>query len=146
MTGQETPLLILVQHREVRPGTVETTVVGTQHAAAQAVDGADAHPGEVSRAPGGGGQGDETLLQFPRRGLGVGSQHQIFRFGQPAEQDVGSRSATAKVLPVPGPAMPNVGPSRWPISSSCPWSRRGCSRSMAGATPAWSFMFMLVLT
>ena len=89
VTGQETPLLILVQHREVRPGTA-ATVVGTQHAAAQAVDGADAHPGEVSRATGGGGQGDKTLLQFPRRGPGVGAQHQIFRFGQPAEQDVGS--------------------------------------------------------
>ena len=40
--------------------------------------------------PGGGGQGDETLLQFPRRGPGVGAQHQVFRLGQPAEQDVGS--------------------------------------------------------
>ena len=87
--GQETPLLILVQHREVRSGTA-ATAVGTQHAAAQAVDGADAHPGEVSRAPGGGGQGDETLLQFPRRGPGVGAQHQVFRLSQPSEQDVGS--------------------------------------------------------
>ena len=87
--GQETPLLILVQHREVRPGTA-ATAVGTQHAAAQAVDGADAHPGEVSRAPGGGGQGDETLPQFPRRWPGVGAQHQILRFGQPAQQEVGS--------------------------------------------------------
>ena len=41
-------------------------------------------------ATGGGGQGDKTLLQFPRRGPGVGAQHQIFWFGQTAEQDVGS--------------------------------------------------------
>ena len=89
VAGQETRLLILVQHREVRPGTA-AAVMGAQHAAAQAVDGADAHPGEVSRAPGGGGQGDETLLQFPSRGPGVGAQHQVLRFGQAAQQDVGS--------------------------------------------------------
>ena len=87
--GQETPLLILVQHRETRPGAA-AAVMGTEHAAAQAVDGADAHPGEVSRAPGGGGQGDETLLQFPRRGPGIGAQHQVLRLGQAPEQDVGS--------------------------------------------------------
>ena len=89
VAGQETPLLILVQHREVRPG-VAATAVGTQDAAAQAVDGAGAYPGEVSRATGGGGQGGETLPQFPRRGPGIGAQHQLLRFGQPAQQYVGS--------------------------------------------------------
>ena len=63
---QQAPLLILVQHCKVRPQT-GAPGVGAQDPAAQAMDGADAHPGEVPAAAGVAGQGDETLPQFTGR-------------------------------------------------------------------------------
>ena len=86
---QETFLTILVQHLEVGRET-GLSGVGAQDAAAPAVDGADAHPVEVSGAAGGGGQPDETLAQFAGGGAGVGAQRQFRGPGLALEQDVGS--------------------------------------------------------
>ena len=87
MTGQEAPLLILVQHRKVRSET-GALGVGAQDPAAQAVDGADPHPGEVSRVTGRGGQRDEPLFQLAGRGPRVGAQHQLLRSRTFPQQDV----------------------------------------------------------
>ena len=87
MAHQEAPLIVLVQHRKVRPET-STAGVGAQDPAAQAMNGADAHPGQVSHAAGSGGQGDETLAQLTGRGAGVGAQHQLLRLCPTQQQNV----------------------------------------------------------
>ena len=65
--GQEAILLLLSQYREVPPETGPPGV-GPQDPAAQAMDGADADPRQISHVTGVGGQGDETLAQFTGRG------------------------------------------------------------------------------
>ena len=55
----------------------------------QAVDGADAHRAQISRAAGGGGQGNEALAQLAGGGAGIGAEHHFLRFRPAQEQNVG---------------------------------------------------------
>ncbi len=86
--GQEAPLVILVEDREVRT-QAGAAGVGPQDPAAEAMDGADAHLGQVSRAACGSGEPAEPIPQFPCRPTGEGAQHQLLRAGQALQQDVG---------------------------------------------------------